>query len=361
MCAALAVSTSPGEPFDAVLKQFLAANPQVCGVVASISSPSRQLQWSGAAGLAERATGRPATAADVFPIASVTKLAVAAALLRLEEAAALRLDDPITALVSASTRLLLAQAGYDVDAILVRHLLSHTSGLRDHASTKVYLDAVIKDPQRRWTRLEQIELAMREGPALCRPGEMFTYSDTGYVMAGEIIERLRRQPLGVAVRQVLDLDRLSLRSTWWMLDEPDPRPLPSFMHPYLQEVDMQGSHPSLDLFGGGGMVSTVSDLVRLVRYLALGEAFAQRQTLLRALMVPPAARDSRAPVQSHMGFSVVLGGEVFWGHTGFWGTAAFYCPRTDTTFAVHVGLAGGPFPALLEGLVTASRAWDAQR
>lgn len=361
MCVALAVSTSQGEPFDAVLKQFLAAHPQVCGVVASISSPSRQLQWSGAAGLADRATGRPATAVDVFPIASVTKLAVAAALLRLEEAAALRLDDPITALVSASTRSLLTQAGYDVDAILVRHLLSHTSGLRDHASTKVYLDAVIKDPQRRWTRLEQIELAMREGPALCKPGEVFSYSDTGYVMAGEIIERLRRKPLGVAVRQILELDRLSLRSTWWMLDEPDPRPLPSFMHPYLQEVDMQGSHPSLDLFGGGGIVSTVNDLVRLVRYLALGEAFAQRQTLLRALIVPPAARDSRAPVQSHMGFSVVLGGEVFWGHTGFWGTAAFYCPRSDTAFAVHVGLAGGPFPALLEGLVAASRAWDAQR
>lgn len=361
MSATLAVSTVRDKSFDAVLKQFLEANPQVSGVVASISSPSRQLEWSGAAGLAERATGRFATAADVFPIASVTKLAVAAALLRLEEVTALRLDDPITELVSVSTRSLLTQAGYDVDAILVRHLLSHTSGLRDHASTKVYLEAVIENPQRRWTRFEQIELAMRDGPALCKPGEVFSYSDTGYVIAGEIIERLRRQPLGVAVRQVLELDRLSLRSTWWMLDEPDPRPVPSFMHPYLQDVDMQGSHPSLDLFGGGGMVSTVNDLVRLVRYLALGEAFAQRQTLLRALMVPPAARDNRAPVQSHMGFSVVLGGEVFWGHTGFWGTAAFYCPRSDTAYAVHVGLAGGPFPALLEGLVAASRAREALR
>ena len=60
-------STSLDRRFDAVLEQFLAANPQVSGVVASISSPSRQLEWSGAAGLAERATGRFAAAADVFP------------------------------------------------------------------------------------------------------------------------------------------------------------------------------------------------------------------------------------------------------------------------------------------------------
>ncbi len=360
MCALLAVSNARSEPFDVVLKQFLAANPQVSGVVASISSPSRRLEWSGAAGFAERATRRPATAADAFPIASVTKLAVGATLLRLEEAAALSLDDPITALVSASTRSLLTQAGFDVGAILVRHLLSHTSGLRDHAGTKAYFDAVVKDPQRRWTRSEQIELAMRAGPALGKPGEVFSYSDTGYVIAGEIIERLRRQPLGAAVRQVLGLDRLALRNTWWMLDEPDPSPLPSFMHPYLQDVDMQGSHPSLDLFGGGGMMSTAHDLVRLVRYLALGEAFTQPRTLLRALTVPPATRDSRAPVQSHMGFSAVLGGEVCWGHTGFWGTAAYYCPRSDTAYAVHIGVAGGPYPALLDGLVAASRARDAR-
>jgi D-alanyl-D-alanine carboxypeptidase len=331
-----------GQSFEVALQQFLSLNPQVPGVVATVNSPTHRLAWSGAAGLAERAAMRPATVADAFHIASVTKPVVAAAVIRLDELGELNLDASIASYVSPQTRSLLLDGGYDVDSILIRHLLSHTSGLRDYARTKAFFETVDANPRRAWTRAEQIGLAMRDGPPLGKPGDVFNYSDTGYVIAGEIVERIRSVTLGVAARSLVGLDKLALRSTWWKLDEPDPSPPPPFMHAYLGEVDVQDSHPSIDIFGGGGIWSTTGDLARIMRHLALGGAFTEGRTLLMAMSVPAAARTERAANYAHMGQFSVIAGEVCWGHTGFWGTFAFYCPRSDTSIAVHFGYSQRP-------------------
>jgi D-alanyl-D-alanine carboxypeptidase len=367
LAVGIGASNAWGQSFEVTLQQFLSSNPQVPGVVATVDSPIHRLEWSGAAGLAERASKRPATVTDAFHIASVTKPVVAAAVIRLDELGELNLDAPIASYVSPKTKSLLLGAGYDVNAILIRHLLSHTSGLRDYARTKAFFEAVHANPRRAWTRAQQIDLAMRDGPPLGKPGEVYDYSDTGYVVAGEIVERIRRVPLGVAVRALAGLDNLALRSTWWKLDEPDPSPLPSLMHEHLRDVDVHDSHPSIDLFGGGGIWSTTGDLVRIMRHLALGGAFTDRRMLLMAMNVPAAARTERAQIYAHMGQFSVIAGEVCWGHTGFWGTFSFYCPRSDTAIAVHYGYNQGPggvpvsVRPLLEELMSRVRALRPQR
>lgn len=359
LAASCTVQLAQAQGFDEALQRFLVANPHVAGVIAAVQAPRAGIDWTGAAGLAERAAQRPARGTEAFRIASVTKLLVAATVIRLDEDGALNLDAPIGRLISDNTRNQLSSAGYDSDAILVRHLISHTSGLRDFATTKTFFEAVSSNTQRRWTRSEQIEIGMRDGPPLGRPGEVFSYSDTGYIIAGEIIERLRREPLGQSVRAVLGLNRLALRSTWWELDEPEPRPQPLYFHSAYEQIDTRGDDPSYDLFGGGGMVSTTDDLTKLLRFLFLGEAFRERRTLAAALAVPPAQQTGRPESFSHMGMVATVGGELCWGHTGFFGTFAFYCPRSDASYVVHHGQAGRPrvnAAELLNGLAAARRA-----
>ena len=54
------------------------------------------------------------------------------------------------------------------------------------------------------------------------PGAKFQYSDTGYVLLGEIIERTAGDSLAAVARRELGFDRLGLATTWWEIAEPAP-------------------------------------------------------------------------------------------------------------------------------------------
>jgi D-alanyl-D-alanine carboxypeptidase len=138
--------------------------------------------------------GRP------FRIASNTKTFTAAATLRLVEQGAIGLDDPLAERASPELVALLRQDGYAVDAITIRQLLQHTSGLYDYAEDPNDEAEVTADPGRRWIRADQVREATRLGDPLGPPGQQFAYSDTGYILLGDIIERATGKTLGAAYR-----------------------------------------------------------------------------------------------------------------------------------------------------------------
>ena len=74
----------------------------------------------------------------------MTKTFTAAAILRLVEQGRLGLDDPIADHLAPATLELLRRGGYDPDAIHVRHLLMHTSGLYDYASDPKFVEYVLR-------------------------------------------------------------------------------------------------------------------------------------------------------------------------------------------------------------------------
>ena len=80
--------------------------------------------------------------------------------------------------------------GYDLNKITIRHLLTHTAGLFDHAGSNTYIEKVFADPFHEWTRTEQVQGCVDWGDPLFEPGEQFSYSDTGYILLGEIIENV---------------------------------------------------------------------------------------------------------------------------------------------------------------------------
>ncbi|UKD57083.1 serine hydrolase [Amycolatopsis sp. FU40] len=106
----------------------------------------------------------------LFPLGSVTKIVVAAVVCGLAAEGKLDLDTPVAPLVPE-----LRALGPRGTSITARMLLSHTSGLADawdgSASLGDLLDA-------------------SAGPAATAPGESFSYSNTGYVVLGRLIENL---------------------------------------------------------------------------------------------------------------------------------------------------------------------------
>ena len=161
------------------------------------------------------------------------------------------LEAPIAPLLTPSLDALLRADGYATDRITVRQLLSHSAGLYDHGSDPRYIAAILADPAHVWTREEQVRLATSYADPQSAPGTKFQYSDTGYILLGDIVERITKQSLAALVRQLLGLDRLGLRATWWETAEPMPRTALPRTRQWLDKVDATDVHPSMDLYGGG--------------------------------------------------------------------------------------------------------------
>ena len=340
------------ESLDRVLQQAV-TDPAVPGAIAAVKAPGIGLDWSGAVGGDLPGGGGPRLTADrAFRIASVTKLYVAAALMRLVETGRVDLHGSIETALSAGTAQQLVAAGFAIDRITSSHLLSHTSGLPDHVARPGYRETVVADPRRRWTRRDQVAIAVRDGP-LAAPGTAFQYSDTGYVLVGEMLECLTGEPLAIAVRRLLDYDRAGLTQTYWEQTEPAPADAPPRARQYLGATDATDFDPSFDLFGGGGLVATVADLCTFVRALLCAALFEQPGTLAAALEVPPARRDAGAYVHSHLAMMLPLGRRYGWAHLGFWGCIAAWIPELDIAMAATIDQATPSTDGLLLSLAGA--------
>ncbi len=155
------------------------------------------------------------------------KTYVSATILRLVEEEKLSINDPIKKLLSNKTRTLFEGAGYNLNAIKVKHLLSHTSGIQNYANQE-YVDFINHNKKHRWTRDDQLALTIRLGSPLGKPGFTFSYTDANYLMCTEIIETIERKPFYTAMRELLRYETLDLDNTWFPhpgLRQPHPEPL----------------------------------------------------------------------------------------------------------------------------------------
>ncbi|MDX1476096.1 MAG: serine hydrolase domain-containing protein [Saprospiraceae bacterium] len=317
--------------------EALLNRPDLPGIILHVEAPNHQISWSTAAGVRDPATGIQLTGTEGVRIASVTKTYVAAAILRLWEDGVLQLDDPIERYIAPEHQALLAQDGYDASVITIRHLLSHVSGMFDHGSSQQYFTQVLADPQRVWTRTDQIRGCVEWGEPVGRPGERFSYSDTGYILLGEVIEKISGQPLGIALRRLLNFDALQLQATWFELTEPRPPAVPDRAHQFVDSIDTYDLHPSVDLYGGGGLVTSVADMARFYQKLFDQKVFRNATTLDTMLARYPLVGGHDAGMDYRKGiYQVELAGRILWTHSGFWGTQVFYIPHLKASVAVAV-------------------------
>lgn len=301
------------------------------GILLNVTAPTLGINWSGASGLNDWQQGVPLQAEQTFRIASVTKTFVAATVLRLWEEKKLSLDDYIVQYISAKHAAILEQGGYNPNQFTIRHLLSHTSGLGDHTFTEKYTVDFLKN-RPVWTRTE----ALTDLVTLVKPagtiGGQFSYSDTGYVLLGEIIETITGQSMGNAILEWLQLKELGLANTYqedFNGDFTGKR-----IHQYYQDYDTYNFHPSLDYYGGGGLLSTTSDLSLFFHSLFNQKVFANPSTLdtmlTSVINVDENTMDYRLGI-----WRVEVNGKEAFTHTGFWGTQAIYIPSLELAISVN--------------------------
>lgn len=321
---------TPVQRLEGAIEADLKAHPKIPGEAVSVRAPG--LVVAAARGDADVADRRPLRVDTPFRIASVTKTFVAAAVLRQVEDGKVSLDAPISKSLSPETLAQLTGGGYATEEITVRQLLDHTSGIFDFAASDAYDTLNTDDPGRVWTAREQVDFAMTHGRPLAAPGTKYHYGDTNYVLLGELLERSAGKPLATAVRESIGFDRIGLSRTWWERLEPAPIGLQDRAHQYYgTSFDNISLDPSSDLFGGGGLISTVGDLTLFYRALFDGQIFSDENTLKTMLTV---AEPGRADGGALGIFGTTIAGEKCWGHPGYWGTEAYYCPKSQLAFAL---------------------------
>ncbi|PSK91527.1 serine hydrolase domain-containing protein [Taibaiella chishuiensis] len=309
-----------------------AAHPDATGFLVHVEAPDQQLSWSYAVGYADRKTKQKLTADRPVLIASNTKPYVAAAILRLQEQGLLDIDRPVGPLLGTKTRKSLSAAGYDLAIITPKHLLAHTSGIRDYVD-EGYFKFIGSHKQHAWTRDEQVARAAGMGKPLAAPGDTFRYADINYLLLTEVIEHCTRKPFYQAMRRLLNYDKLKLNATWFAKLERAPAGVAPRAHQYWDEFawDTYDLDPSWDLYGGGGMVATITDMAMYFRYLFTGRVITDPRLLARMYTdVPPDLN-----INYCLGIrKIKVSGFTAYNHGGGLGTDAIYIPGLNATVVV---------------------------
>jgi len=123
----------------------------------------------------------PATPQMLYSIGSISKQFTAAAILILQQEGKLSLDDPVSKYVSGLT---------DGDKVTIRELLSHTSGYQDFWPQDYVMPFILQP-----TTAQAIMDRWARKPLDFAPGTKWQYSNTNYVIAGVIVEKVAGMPL----------------------------------------------------------------------------------------------------------------------------------------------------------------------
>jgi D-alanyl-D-alanine carboxypeptidase len=197
----------------------------------------------------------PATTHTVFKIASITKTFTATAVMMLVEQGKVHLDEPINGY--------LPYLPIAWSAITLRHLLTHTSGIKNYEP----LLPASRQPEDSY---QDVVKSVSEVPLEFQPGEAIRYCNTNYVILGVLIERVSGKPYRDFVRERI-LAPLGMTETRWNDDREivpnraqgyawDSETLQSPGHPPLRNRDKP--NPGLWNYADGGLLSTVLDLAR---------------------------------------------------------------------------------------------------
>lgn len=325
------------EVFQSILDSIYAQNKDAVGLMAHIEAPDKKISWSGAVGVTDKNTKVPLTEDQSVLIASNTKTYVSATILRLVEQSKLNLSQAIDTLIFEDTNVLLKSDGYNTAEITLAQLLNHTSGIYDYAGTEDYMQMIKDDPKHRYSRNEQIKMALKMGEPLGDAGDIFAYADTNYLLLTEIIEGITKKPFYTSLRELINYDKLGMDNTWFSTLEEYPKDLKPLAHQYWtsEGFDSYKIDHSFDLYGGGGIASTTKDLAVFSQSLFSNKIFDQPKTL--DLIYTKA--NPKQPMEGgyYLGLSSIdIDGFKGFGHGGFWGTAVNYFPKLNTSIAVFV-------------------------
>lgn len=305
---------APGEQLESIVAERVASGRLHGGV---LIADADEVRYEAAFGLADREAGTPNRPETLYPVHSITKSFTAILILQL-------VDDGIVALNGALSDYLAPLPSADWGAVTIHQLLSHRSGIPDYffGSPPVYTGC-----DGRTLPTDELLRAVAERAMEFPPGEGFSYSNTGYVLLGRLIETLTDQPYDTVLRERM-LDPLGMTQTRWVQTLEDPRITRQYMSEAGDEAPLWIVHP-----GPSGIVSTLDDMLRFARALGSPELLSP-ETWELAFTPHSLPAEADRPIPPHLfphgyGFALSGTGEgeelgVLSGGSGCGGTALYF-------------------------------------
>ena len=269
----------------------------------------------------------PMTENTIFDAASLTKVvACTPAVMLLVERGQVKLDAPVQTYIPEFR-------GDGKEAITVRHLMTHTSGLRPDIETKT-------DWHGQQTAIQKACEEKLQAP----PGTVFRYSDINFFLLGEIVQRVSRQPLEEFVAREI-YRRLEMKDSGYLPPKSKlARVAPTEVvdgKPYRGVVHDPTARHMGGVAGHAGLFVTAPDLARYARMLLNygtlnGVRIFKPETvkLMTSVQTPESVS-----VRRGLGWDIDSGysgprGKIFpagsYGHTGWTGTSIWIDPFSQT-------------------------------
>ncbi len=320
--AAPAESFSGAAEVDAAINEAIRQDKLPGGVL--LVSHSGRIVYRKAYGYRSLVPAKePMTADTIFDLASLTKIvATTSAMMRLYEQGRLDLEAPVTKYLPEF------QGGES--PITIRELMTHFSGFRP--------DIDIDPP---WSGYETgIRMCMMDKP-VAPPNTKFIYSDTNFILLGEIARRLSGKPENEYVEDIL-FKPLGMKDTRYLPPASwRPRIAPTEMQPDGTVLRGVVHDPRARWMGGvaghAGLFSTADDLAKFCTMILDGGSGLFAPATIRKFTSPASPPDN--PVVRGLGWDINspysgTRGDLFpvgsFGHTGFTGTSMWIDPASQT-------------------------------
>ena len=322
------------ERLDALLGQFVKAGIPGCGL--SVSYRGR-IVYTGYCGLADRENGIPIDEDTVYTVASCTKTLTATAAMKMYEEGKFLLDDPVYEYLPSFRSM--SYQTFDPSGetivkpvtkpITIRHLLSMTSGIpymgRGSLTAREYLEKI---GGMYTLPLRELAQKISEIPLQFDPGTHFHYGFSYDVLAA-VMEEIAGKPYAEYLKEAV-LEPLGMEHTAFVLTEEmqrhraityrmtadGPQRLERKSTPEEQER-MKGG------YGGGGLSSTLGDLVKLAGLWGNGGVWEGKRLLSRNTL--DLMRKNQLSGQAYEDFRLMAEEAYPWYRGYSWGLAGRTC------------------------------------
>ncbi len=267
--------------------------------------------WGYAAGVANLSTKKPMKTDFRFRLASVTKTFTATVVLQLAGENRLNLDDSIEKWLPG----VIQGNGYDAKQITIRQILNHTSGIAEYSRTKEA--DFFKNRNKSFTAEDLVKLGLSLPPDFA-PGKGWSYSNTGYVLLGILIEKVTGNSYAEEIENRI-IEPLELSNTF-LPGNSSVIPGTNHARGYFQPdgaselKDITYYNPSIGN-SAGDMISTADDLNKFFSYLLSGKLLKEQQLKQMLTTVPTGSAEI-------VGYGLGIyetrlpNGVSIWGHSG---------------------------------------------
>ncbi|PHC92718.1 D-alanyl-D-alanine carboxypeptidase [Bacillus pseudomycoides] len=279
------------------------------GILAKTSEGGKT--WGYAAGVANLITKKPMKTDFHFRIASVTKTFTATVVLQLAAENRLNLDDSIEKWLPG----VIQGNGYDAKQITIRQILNHTSGIAEYSRSQEA--DFFKNTKKSFTAEELVKIGLSLPPDFA-PGKGWSYSNTGYVLLGILIEKVTGNSYAEEIENRI-IEPLELSNTFLPGNSsviPGTNHARGYFQPdgAIELKDVTYYNPSIGS-SAGDMISTADDLNKFFSSLLSGKLLKEQQLKQMLTTVPTGSAEI-----SGYGLGIyetkLPNGVSIWGHSG---------------------------------------------